>query len=255
MRRIFREWPSHIGRDARSQARVPLRSPSWKALPLPGSLKASRKMSLFHRFRPVPGYGACRLCRACAVKRMAEAGSGTLPREDNATAMQVLSLPGKPSASWSGRAVSTLIRKVPGLRRYRPGRFVREAAMTNVGPLADAALHIPACVCNRHGALWQAAFRVAAHSVVDADPQGSRQTRWTRGLPEVMGVEKKADRRRRRVFVLCAPKERGRKDSVPTQNVSRALNPPPARYYPAWPYAARCVRASCSAARPSPSRS
>ena len=52
-----------------------------------------------------------------------------------ATAMRVLSLSGKPLVSWSGPAVSTLIRKVFGLRRY-PGRFVREAAMTSMGSLA-----------------------------------------------------------------------------------------------------------------------
>jgi hypothetical protein len=61
-----------------------------------------------------------------------------------ATAMRVLSLSGKPLVSWSGPAVSTLIRKVFGLRRYRPGRFLGEAAMTNAGSLGrDAALHIP----------------------------------------------------------------------------------------------------------------
>jgi hypothetical protein len=87
----FREWPSHIGRDARSQARDPFR-PSWRALPLPHSLKASRKKSPLQRFRPVPGYGARRLCRALAVKRMAEAGSSILQREDKATAMRVISL-------------------------------------------------------------------------------------------------------------------------------------------------------------------
>jgi hypothetical protein len=50
--------------------------------------------------------------------------------------MRVLSLSGKPSVSWSGPAISTLIRKVSGLRRYRPGRFVREAAMMDAGSLA-----------------------------------------------------------------------------------------------------------------------
>jgi hypothetical protein len=105
--------------------------------PCPRSLKASRKTSLLHRFRPVPEYGACRFRRACAVKRMFEAGSGVLPREDKATAMRVLSLSRKPSASRSGRAVSTLIRKVPGLRRHLPGGFVREAAMANAGPLVE----------------------------------------------------------------------------------------------------------------------
>ena len=39
--------------------------------------------------------GACRFRRAYALKRMAEAVSGILPREDKATAMRVLSRPGE----------------------------------------------------------------------------------------------------------------------------------------------------------------
>ena len=104
--------------------------------PCPRSFKASRKTSPLHRFRAVPGYGACRFCRACALKRMAGAVSGILPREDKAIAMRVLSLSGKPSVSWSRPAVSTPIRKVSGLRRYRPSRLLGEAAMTNAGSMA-----------------------------------------------------------------------------------------------------------------------
>ena len=66
--------------------------------------------------------------------------------------MRVLSLSGKPSASRSGPAVSTLIRKVSGLRRYRPGRFVGRRRRRTRDPWPDAALHIPACVRGRHGA-------------------------------------------------------------------------------------------------------
>jgi hypothetical protein len=54
----------------------------------------------------------------------------------------------------------------------------------------NAALHIPTCVRSRHGALWQAAFRVAAHGAVDADPQGSRERRWSRGRRRRHGREK-----------------------------------------------------------------
>jgi hypothetical protein len=82
--------------------------------PCPRSLKASWKTSPLHRFWPVPEYGACRFRRACAVKRLAEAVSGILPHEDKAIAIRVLSL-SEPSASRSGPAVSTLMRKVPGL--------------------------------------------------------------------------------------------------------------------------------------------
>ena len=136
MRRIFGNGRRTLAATPAPKRETRFGPPVGGRCPCPRSLKASRKTSPLHRFRPVPGYGACRFRRACAVKRMAEAVSGILPREDKATAMRVLSLSGKPSASWSGPAVSTLIRKVSGLRRYRPGRFVGEAAMTNAGSLA-----------------------------------------------------------------------------------------------------------------------
>jgi hypothetical protein len=62
----------------------------------------------------------------------------------------------------------------------------------------DAALHIPACVRNRHGALWQAAFRVAGHGAVDAGPQGSRERHWSRACPRSWG---RGEGSRRGVFV------------------------------------------------------
>jgi hypothetical protein len=62
--------------------------------------------------------------------------------------------------SRSGPAVSRLIRKVSGLRRYRPGRFVREAAMTNAGSLAGMwrcmSPHVFAIVMARSGRLLSA---------------------------------------------------------------------------------------------------
>jgi hypothetical protein len=104
--------------------------------PCPRSLKASRKTSLLHRFRPVPGYGACQFRRACAVKRMADAVSGIPPREDRASAMRVLSLSGEALGVvvWAARFYAD----PQGLRlaSLRPGRFLGEAAMTNAGPLA-----------------------------------------------------------------------------------------------------------------------
>jgi hypothetical protein len=75
----------------------------------------------------------CRFRRACAVKRVAEAVSGILPREDKAIAIRVLSL-SEPSASRSGPAVSTLMRKVPGLMLPSGPPM---AALTNGGPLAE----------------------------------------------------------------------------------------------------------------------
>jgi hypothetical protein len=75
---------------------------------------------------------------------LAEVGSVVLPREDKATAMRVLSLSGQPSASGSGSAVSTLIRKVSGLRRYRPRRFLGGGDDERGTFGREAALHIPA---------------------------------------------------------------------------------------------------------------
>jgi hypothetical protein len=124
---------------------------------------------------------------------MAEAVSGILPREDKATAMCVLSLSGRPRLL-RGRG-RPFYADLEGFRlaSYRPGRFVREAAMTNAGSLAGMwcciSQHVFAIVMARSG---QAAFRVAAHGAVEAEPQGSRERRWNRGPPEVMRLEKKA---------------------------------------------------------------
>ena len=155
----FREWPSHIGRHARLQARDPFRY-RLEGAALAPLLEGVAENAALCRFRPVPGYGARPFQRACAVKRMAEVVSGILPREDRATAMPVLSLPGKPSMSRSGPAVSRLIRNVSGLRRYRPGRFVREAAMTKAGSWAGMwrcmSPHVFALVMARSGRLVSA---------------------------------------------------------------------------------------------------
>ena len=136
MRRIFGNGRRTLAATPAPKRETRFGPPVGGRCSCPRALKASRKTSPWHRFRPVPGYGACRFRRACARQALAEVGSVVLPREDKATAMRVLSLSGKPSVSWSGSAVSTLIRKVSGLRRYRPGRFLGEAAMTNAGSLA-----------------------------------------------------------------------------------------------------------------------
>jgi hypothetical protein len=119
---------------------------------------------------------------------LAEVGSGVLPREDKATAMRVLSLSGQPSASRSGSAVSTLIWKVFGLRRYRPGRLVGGAAMTNAGSLAGMwrciSQHVFAIVMARSGGLLST-LRPMAPSIPTRE--GSRERPWSEGSPEVMG--------------------------------------------------------------------
>jgi hypothetical protein len=134
MRRIFGNGRRTLAATPAPKRKTRFGPPDGGRCPRPGSLKASRETSPLHRSRPVPGYGACQFHRACAVKRMVDAVLGILPREDKAIAIRVLSL-SEPSASRSGPAVSTPIRKVSGLRRHRPGRFVVEAAMTNMGTL------------------------------------------------------------------------------------------------------------------------
>ena len=102
--------------------------------------------------------------------------------------MRVLSLSGQPSASRSGSAVSTLIWKVFGLRRYRPGRLVGGAAMTNAGSLAGMwrciSQHVFAIVMARSGRLLST-LRPMAPSIPTRE--GSRERPWSRGSPEVMG--------------------------------------------------------------------
>jgi hypothetical protein len=82
---------------------------------------------------------------------MVEAASGILTREDKATAMRVLSLSGKALGVAVGPAVSTLMRKVPGLRHYRPSRLLGEAAMTNAGSMAGMWRCMSPHVRSRHG--------------------------------------------------------------------------------------------------------
>ena len=162
---------SHPKREIRFAPRVGGRRPCLR------SLKASRITSPWRQFRLVPAYGVRRFCRACAIKRMARAVSGVLPQRQGDRHARAQSVGGGSSASRAGPAVSTLGGKVSGLRRHRLGRFADEAAMTNMGPLADRrALHFPACVRGVM-ALGQAAFRAAAHDAIDADPQGSRERR------------------------------------------------------------------------------
>jgi hypothetical protein len=137
---------------------------------LPPLLEGVAETSPLHRFRPVPEYGACRFRRACAVKRVAEGVSGILPREDKAIAIRALSL-SEPSASRSGPAVSTLMRKVPGLMLPSGPPM---AALTNGGPLAETrrciSPHVFAVVMARSGRLLSA---LRAHGAVGADSQGS----------------------------------------------------------------------------------
>jgi hypothetical protein len=124
-------WPRRPPSSAR-----PLSLPNWRALPPPRLLAGVAETSPLHRFRPVPGYGACRFRRACTVKRMADAVPSILPREDKATATRVLS----PSGEGLGVAVgaSCFYADPHGFRlaSLPSGRFLGEAAMTNAGPSA-----------------------------------------------------------------------------------------------------------------------
>ena len=160
--RRISEWLAHGDPRRPSQARDPLSLPSWRALPLPPLLEGVAENVApargFGLFPDMERAGSAELAPSSAWPRPC---SGILPREDKATAIRVLSRVGEALGSRGrGRPFLRLIRKVSGLRRYRPGR--RWWRHDERGPLAETRpLHIPACVRSRHGALRQAAFRVA----------------------------------------------------------------------------------------------
>jgi hypothetical protein len=176
-------WPRRPVPSAR-----PASIPQLEGVPLARSLKASRETSPLHRSRPVPEYGACRFRRACAVKRVAEAVSGILPREDKAIAIRVLSL-SEPSASRSGPAVSTLMRKVPGLMLPSGPPM---AALTNGGPLAETrrciSPHVFAAVMARSRRLlsavrpWRCRWRPTRIARKTLEPRPARGHRSRRRL-------------------------------------------------------------------------
>jgi len=145
-----------------------------------------------------------------------------LSREDKATAMRLLSLSGKPSAARPGPAVSTLIRKVSGSRRYRRGRFVGEAAMTNAEPLAGTwrciSPHVFAVVMARSGRLLSALRPMApampTHKDHEKDVRAEACPRsW---------VEEKADAATGAYSSADAPKGRGSETPPPRPRTSRA---------------------------------
>ena len=107
--------------------------------------------------------------------------------------MHLLSPSGEGLGVAVGPAVSRLICKVSGLRRYRPGRFIGEAAMTNAGPLAGmwhcVSPHVFAIVIARSGSLLSA---LRAHGAVDADPKDRENDVAAEACPRPW-VEKKAD--------------------------------------------------------------
>jgi hypothetical protein len=93
--------------------------------------------------------------------------------------------------------------------------------MTNAGSLGrDAALHIPACVRSRHGAIWQAAFRVAAHGAVDAHKDHEKDVGAE--APVDAAVEKKADAATGACSSADAPNGGGSERSPPQPRTSRA---------------------------------
>ncbi len=173
-RRIFGNGRRTLAATPAPKRKTRFGPPVGGRCPCPRSLKASRKTSPWRRVRPFPGYGACRFRRTCAVKRMAEAVSTFSPVKTRRLPCACSVCRGKASVSRSGPAVSTLIRKVSGLPRYRPGRFMGKAAMTNAGSLAGmwrcVSPHVFAIVTARSGSLLSA---LRAHGAVDRDPQGS----------------------------------------------------------------------------------
>jgi hypothetical protein len=145
-----------IGRDARPQARGSVRSQILEGAVLaPRCLKASRGTSPLRRFRPVPEYGVRRFRRACDVKRMAEAVSGLLPREDKAICHARAQSVGEPlgSAVGAGRFNAD----PQGFRLALSPSGPPTAAMTNARPLPGTrrciSPHVFAAVMARSGRL------------------------------------------------------------------------------------------------------
>jgi hypothetical protein len=225
-----------------------------KAPPLPPLLEGVAEDIACADFGPLPDMeraGSAELAPSSAWPRP----SGAFPLVKTRRLPYACSVcRGKPSASRS--AVSRLIRKVSCLRRYRPGRFVREAAMTNAGPSAGTrrciSPHVFAVVMARSGRLLSPLRPMAPSMPTHKDhkkdavaPRPARGHGSGRRLTPRWGVFRR----------LTSPRGGGPKGLRPDPQVARDLNPALARHYPAWSYAARLVRASCSAARPSPSRS
>ena len=113
MRRIFGEWPSHIGRDARSQRETRFDPRVGGRCPCPPLMEGVVENVALAPVSACSRIWSVSVPPSLRSQALAEVGSGVLPREDKATAMRVLSLSGQPSASRSGSAVSTLMRKVP----------------------------------------------------------------------------------------------------------------------------------------------
>jgi hypothetical protein len=135
----------------------PASLPQLGALPCLRSLKASRKTAPWRRFGLFPDMERA----GSAELALSSAGRGRLGRSPLVKTRRppraCSVCRGQPSASRSGSAVSTLIWKVFGLRRYRPGRFVGEAAMMNARSLARTrrfmSPHVFAIVMARSGRL------------------------------------------------------------------------------------------------------
>jgi hypothetical protein len=151
---------------------------SWKAPLLPPLLEGG----VADNVAPAPisacfgiwsGARSAELAQSSAWPRLSRA---FYPREDKAIAMPVLSLSGMSSASGAGPAVSALGRKVSGLGFHCPGRFVRKAAMANMG---DPRRKCGAASPRVFAVPWRSGrlLSIAAHGAVDADPQGSRERR------------------------------------------------------------------------------
>ena len=182
-----RETKRVFGNGRRTWAATPAPSVRPASLPVGGrrpclrSLKASRKASPWRRFRPVRGYGARRfheLATASAWSGPSRAFS--LVKTRRSPCARSVGRGSPCSAVGGGRFYAG----PQGFRRPSPlsGPLRRRGGDDERGTLGrDAALRLSAYVRGVM-AFWQAAFRVAAYGAVDADPVGSRERRWTRGL-------------------------------------------------------------------------
>ena len=176
-RRIFGEWRSHIGRDARPKGEIRFAPLSWKAPPLP----------------PLLG-GVAESVALAPISACSRIGSAPVPPSLRSQAHGRSRLGHSPSQRQGDRhtraqAVGEALGVAVGIGRFYADPQGLGASLPS-GPLRgsgrdnerrslgrDAALHIRAWVRSRHGAFRQAAFGGAAHAAVDADPQGSRERR------------------------------------------------------------------------------
>ena len=190
-------WPRRPLPSAR-----PASVPHLEGAALAPLLEGVTENVALHRFRPVPGYGACRFRRACALKRWPRsARSFSLVK----TRRPPCACPICRGALGVGVGVGRFYADPQGFRLATPppGPLSgwRRRRTRDSWPGGGVAY---SRTCSRPS--WRSCRLLSAlraHGAVDADPQGSRERRRSGDLAEVM-VKKKADAPREYVRRLPA---------------------------------------------------